>query len=51
MVIVINSVNGGFSWVHVVWFAAATVRLQNNNKREYSKRYNNHIWDCNGYDC
>ena len=28
MVIVINSVIGGFSWVDLVWLAASTVRLQ-----------------------
>ena len=27
MVIVINSVSGGFSWVDLVWLAALTVRL------------------------
>ena len=28
MVIVINSVIGGFSWVDLVWLAASTVQLQ-----------------------
>ena len=28
MVIVINSVIGGFSWVDLVWLAASTVSLQ-----------------------
>ena len=28
IVIVINSVIGGFSWVDLVWLAALTVRLQ-----------------------
>ena len=31
MVIVINSVIGGFSWVDLVWLAASTVRLQVSN--------------------
>ena len=30
MVIVINSVIGGFSWVDLVWLAASTVQLQKN---------------------
>ena len=34
MVIVINSVIGGFSWVDLVWLAASTVRFQVSN---YSK--------------
>ena len=28
MVIAINSVTGGFSWVDLVWLAASTFRLQ-----------------------
>ena len=35
MVIVINSVIGGFSWVNLVWSVASTVRLQ---VSDYSQR-------------
>ena len=34
MVIVINSVIGGFSWVDLVWLAASTVQLQVSNYRK-----------------
>ena len=36
MVIVINSVIGGFSWVDLVWLAASTVRLQVSDYRQLS---------------
>ena len=36
MVIVINSVIGGFSWVDLVWLAASTVRLQVSNYSQLS---------------
>ena len=43
MVIVINSVIGGFSWVDLVWLAASTVRLQVSNYRQLSN-YNCTKW-------
>ena len=36
MVIVIDSVIGGFSWVDLVWLAASTVRLQVSNYSQLS---------------
>ena len=36
MVIVINSVIGGFSWVYLVWLAASTVQLQVSDYRQLS---------------
>ena len=37
MVIVINSVIGGFCWVDLVWLAASIVWLQVSNYRQLSK--------------
>ena len=42
MVIVINSMIGGFSWVDFVWLAASTVWLQVSNKSQlsnYTEKY------------
>ena len=36
MVIVINSMIGGFSWVDLVWLAASTVWLQVSNNSQLS---------------
>ena len=36
MVIVINSVIGGFGWVDFVWLAASTVQLQVSNYSQLS---------------
>ena len=47
MVIVINSVIGGFSWVDLVWLAASTVWLQVSNNSQlsnYTVRYNCTEW-------
>ena len=63
MVIVINSVIGGFCWVDLVWLAASIVWLQVSNYRQLSN-YNctewlvkneaanapSHLRKCNGYD-
>ena len=59
MVVVTNSVIGGFSWMDLVWLAASTVRLEPTvrlqlyrmNSEKWSSRCTNHIWgNCNGYD-
>ena len=41
MVIVINSVIGGFGWVDLEWLATSTVRLQ---VSEYSQLSNYFVW-------